>query len=158
ETREERELLKKQLADFQARTRGGKRPPRAVVDELAKLQKEQATFPATIEVLQNDERTKRAALNALVDLNAELGSKEEDIRTARPRAQDLDTQLAAASGVKLDPHANDLRVHSQAVTPTAPSSTNAPKLAMAIVGASALLFIGYLSLFCLPRGSFAAGG
>jgi uncharacterized protein involved in exopolysaccharide biosynthesis len=158
ETKDERELLKKQLADFKAKTRNGKRPPRAVVEELAKLQKEQATFPATIEVLQSDERVKTAALNALVYLNAELGPKEEEIRLLRTRTQDLDAQLAAASGGRLDPHANDLRIHSQATTPTAPASTNAPKLALAIVGASALLFIGYISLFGLPRGSFATAG
>jgi uncharacterized protein involved in exopolysaccharide biosynthesis len=155
ETREERELLKKQLADFQARTKSGKRPPRAVTEELDRLRKEQATLPATIEVLQTEERDKRAALNALVELNAELGPKDEEIRLLRTRTQDLDAQLAAASGGRLDPHANDLRVHANAVPPTAPASTNAPKLAMAIVGASALLFIGYISLFGLPRGSFA---
>jgi hypothetical protein len=158
ETKEERELLRKQLADFQTKTRNGKRPPRVVVEELAKLQKEQATFPATIEVLQNEERDKKAKLNALVDMNAELGSKEEDIRTLRMRAQDFDSQLAAADRRGLDPHANDLRIHSRATTPTAPSSTNAPKLALAVVGASALLFIGYISLFGLPRGSFTTAG
>ena len=155
DTKEERELIRKQLAEFQAKTRSGKRTPRAVTEELDRLRKEEASLPATIEVMQSDERAKKAALNALVDLAAELGPKEEEIRLKRTRAQDLDAQLASASGGRLDPHANDLRVHANAVTPVAPASTNAPKLAMAIVGASALLFVGYISLFGLPKGSLA---
>ena len=69
--------------------------------------------------------------------------------------------MAAASNRRLDPHANDLRIHSNAVVPVAAYSTNAPKLGLALAGASALLFVGYIALFGLPKGSFTgppAGG
>src|SRR5689334_24312408 len=50
-----------------------------------------------------------------------------------------------------DLYANDLRIHSMAAAGSAPNSTNTPKLALAVIGASAFLFVGYIALFCLPK-------
>ena len=154
ETREERELLKKQLADFQAKTRSGKRPSRATVEEINRRELELAGLPATIESLQTDQQAKQTELAELVALTSRLGQKDEEIRFLRNRADELHSQLASTGGRSLDPHANDLRVHAQAVPPVVAYSTNAPKLALAIVGASAFLFVAYMALFGLPKGSF----
>lgn len=161
ETREERDLVKKALAEFQTKTRGGKRPAQAIVAEINRLEKELAVLPETIRVLEEDEREKKTALADLVVLTQELGPKKEEIGFLRNRAEELHAQLKGSDGRSLDPHANDLRVHSNAVTPLVAYSTNAPKLGLALVGVSALLFVGYLSLFALPKGTFTgpmAGG
>jgi hypothetical protein len=107
-----------------------------------------------------EERKSRDSLASLVALKAELSEREENILLCRTTVQELDGQLAAHARRSLDPHANDLRIHANAVTPVVPYSSNAPKLGLGIVGASALLFIGYICLFRLPKGSFtaAAGG
>jgi uncharacterized protein involved in exopolysaccharide biosynthesis len=150
-----REQLKKQYEEWIAQLKSGKPIRPKLLDELDHLKTEEATLPSKIAVLTKKQTDKKAALGKLVDAKRELGTKEEEILLLRTHTQDLDAQLAASRGGSLDPHANDLRVHANAVTPTSPASTNAPKLAMAIVGASALLFVGYISLFGLPRGTFA---
>jgi uncharacterized protein involved in exopolysaccharide biosynthesis len=153
-----REQLKQKYDELIAQMKSGKPIRSKVVDELERIKTEEATLPGKITVLTKEQADKRAALARLVDAERDLGPKKEEINLLRTRVQDLDAQLSSSAGRSLDPHANDLRIHSQATTPTAPSSTNAPKLALAIVGASALLFIGYISLFGLPRGSFATAG
>jgi uncharacterized protein involved in exopolysaccharide biosynthesis len=151
ETKAEREALKKQLEEFQARTKNGKRIPRAEQDQLQQLRLEQTALPGQIETLQEEQRQKRQDLARLNQLMRELGPKDEEIRLLRVRMQDLDAQLAAGRGQ--DPYANDLRVHAAAATGNTPYSTNASKLGLALAGASALLFVGYMSLFGLPKGT-----
>jgi capsular polysaccharide biosynthesis protein len=163
------EKAKAKRAEFQKKydellvqMKSGKPIRTKVLDELERLRTEEATLPGKIMVLTREQTEKKSALAKLTQTHREMGTKDEEIHFLRTRAQDLDSQLSSASGRSLDPHANDLRVHANAVTPVVAYSTNAPKLGLALVGASALLFIGYISLFGLPKGTItgptSAGG
>lgn len=157
ETKKDRETVEKLAAAIKERARTGKPVRKAIIEELGRFQREVASLPKTIRELTAQLAEKKKAQMGLVGLQRELGPLEEEINLARVRVQDLDTQYQDAAGRTQDLNANDLRVHSQAVTPVAPYSTNGPKLGLALVGASALLFIGYLALFCLPKVPAAPG-
>jgi uncharacterized protein involved in exopolysaccharide biosynthesis len=151
-----REQLQKQYDDLKRQLTSGKPLRTKVRDDLERLEKEEATIPGKIGVLKTEQSAKKKELGNLIQVTHDLGPKNEEILLLRTRLQELDSQVASAAGRSLDPHANDLRIHANAVTPVAPYSTNAPKLGLGIVGASALLFIGYICLFRLPKGSFTA--
>lgn len=158
EIKKDREVLEKLVAAVKERARTGKPVRKSVLEELGRFEREEASLPSTIRELETQLKVKRKMQTALVNLQKELGPLEEEINLVRARVRDLDTQYQDAAGRTQDLNANDLRVHSQALTPTAAYSTNAPKLGLALVGASALLFVGYLALFCLPRVPVAPGG
>lgn len=156
----EREQMQKRYDEMKAQLKSGKPIRTKVIDELQQLKTEEETLPIKIATLTREKGERRMALEKFQQIRRELGPMEEQINLLRTRTQELDAQLAAADRRSLDPHANDLRIHANAVTPVTPASTNAPKLAMAIVGTSAFLFVGYICLFGLPRGSLTgtAGG
>ena len=151
ESKQLREDLQKKYDDLKKKMAGGKPLRRAVVEELDKLNAELAAIPVTRAALTAELGAKKKALTDLAELQKELGPKDEEIRLLRTRLQDFDAQLSDAADRSQDLNANDLRIHSAAAAGMAPHSTNAPKLGLALVGASALLFVGYMSLFALPR-------
>lgn len=153
--KEKRAEVQKKYDELLAQLKSGKPFRSKVLAELEQIETEERTLPVKVEVLKKELTDKKGALAKLIEVKQELGSKDEEINRLRTRAQELYSQLASTSGNSLDPHANDLRVHANAVTPVVAYSTNAPKLALAIVGASALVFVGYMALFGLPRGSWS---
>jgi uncharacterized protein involved in exopolysaccharide biosynthesis len=150
QTKADYEALKKKYEALK-NANGGKPVRRAVTEELERLKAEFNAIPGTLARLNSELDDKKKALNQLAMLQKELGPKEEEIRLLRTRLQDFDIQLTDAAERGQDLNANDLRVHSPATAGTTPHSTNAPKLGLAIFGASALLFVGYIALFALPR-------
>src|SRR5262249_21603800 len=138
------EELKKKVA-------GGKPLRRALLEELDKLKAELAAVPVTLAGLEAELGGKKKAPADLISLPKELGPEEEENRLLPTQVQDFDAQLTDAAERGQDLNANDLRIHSAAAAGTSPYSTNAPKLGLAIFGASAFLFIGYIVLFALPR-------
>jgi uncharacterized protein involved in exopolysaccharide biosynthesis len=150
EVKELREDLQKRYDELRKKAASGKPVRRAVIEDLERLRKEEATAPATIAVLSNELDQKRKSLADLQSLKRELGEKDDNIKLMWTRVQDFHSQLTDAAERTQDLNANDLRVHSSATAGTTPYSTNAPKLGLAMVGASALMLIGYLALFALP--------
>jgi uncharacterized protein involved in exopolysaccharide biosynthesis len=149
--KKERDDLQKQYEDLKKQLTGGKPVRKAIVDQLVVLETEKAGIPAMVAALELELRQKQTALGRMASLQRELGTMDEEIRLLRTRVQDFDSQLTDAAERGQGLNDNDLRVHSPAAAGTAPYSTNAPKLALALVGASGLLFVGYIFLFGLPK-------
>ncbi|HEX3146575.1 MAG TPA: hypothetical protein VHR66_00640 [Gemmataceae bacterium] len=156
--KKERESIQKTYDDLKNQMKSGKPIRTNVLQKIETLKQEQATLPGKIKALQLVEGQKKKELGDLTHLMAEIGPKNEAILMARTQMQDLSAQLTSVAGRSQDPYANDLRVHAPAIAGTTPYTTNAPKLGLAIVGVSALLFVGYIGLFCLPKGSFTTPG
>jgi uncharacterized protein involved in exopolysaccharide biosynthesis len=149
--------LQKKYDDLTKKATASKPIRRNVLDELEKARKEEAILPATLAVLEDEQKAKRRAISDLVSLRRELSEKDDNIKLNLTRVQDFHAQLTDAAERSQDLNANDLRMHSAAEAGTTPYSTNAPKLGLALVGASALLFVGYIALFALPMLSASSG-
>lgn len=117
--------------------------------ELDKATRDLATMPEVIKGIDDQLKERRIALNHLVDLQRELGPKEEEIALARNRVSELSSQLTDSLRDK-DPNADDLKIAMPATTGGGPFATNVPKLAASVFGGSALLFLGYIALFAIP--------
>jgi Mrp family chromosome partitioning ATPase len=152
-----REDLQKQYDELKKKAASGKPVRKAVIDELERLKKEDAAIPGTIAVLSEELKEKKKAQIELVSLKREIGEKEDNVKLIWTRVQDFHSQLTDAAERSQDLNANDLRVHSLATSGATPYSTNAPKLGLALVAASALMFVGYMVLFGLPSSPGAAG-
>lgn len=150
-----RDDLQKRYDELKKKATSGKPVRKAVTDELERLRKDEATLPATIGVLSEELAGRKKALSDLQQLKRELGEKEDNVKLMWTRVQDFHAQLTDAAERTQDLNANDLRIHSSASAGTTPYSTNAPKLGLAMVGASALLLVGYLALFALPGANAA---
>jgi len=146
-----REDLQKQYAELKRKAASGKPVRKAVIEDLERVRKEEATIPGTIAVLTEEQTQKKKALADLIVLKRELGEKDDNVKLIWNRVQDFHSQLTDADARSEDLNANDLRHHSAATAGTTPYSTNGPKLGMALLGVSALLFVGYLALFALPQ-------
>jgi uncharacterized protein involved in exopolysaccharide biosynthesis len=158
QNKKEREALQKTYDELNEQMKNGTPVRTNVLQKIETLKQEQATLPKKIKTLQQAEAQKKKLLGDLTRVIAEIGPKNEEILTLRARMQDYAAQLSAISGHSQDPYANDLRVHAAAVAGTTPYTTNAPKLGLALVGVSALLFVGYISLFALPKGTLTGPG
>jgi uncharacterized protein involved in exopolysaccharide biosynthesis len=156
ETKQLREELQKRYDELKKKSVGGKPIRKPILEEIERLKKEEATLPGTIAVLNEELKEKKKAQVDLVALKRELGEKEDNVKLIWNRVQDFHAQLTDAAERRQDLNANDLRVHSPAAAGTTPYSTNAPKLGLALVGVSALMFIGYMVLFALPSATGAA--
>jgi capsular polysaccharide biosynthesis protein len=148
--------FQKKFDELKKKAAGGKPLRPKVLEELDKLKREETVLPGTIAVLDKDYKDKRADLTKLLALKSELGLKEEEVNLLRSRVQDFDAQLTDASERGQNLNANDMRVHGPALAGTTPYSSNAPKLGMGLIGASAALFVCYIGLFHLPRAPSAA--
>jgi uncharacterized protein involved in exopolysaccharide biosynthesis len=150
EVKQLREDLQKKYEDLKKKATGGKPIRRNVIEELEKLRKEEATIPAAIAVLDEEQKAKKKAISELIALKRELGEKDDNVKLNWTRVQDFHAQLTDAAERTQDLNANDLRLHQPAEAGTTPYSTNGPKLGLALVGVSTLLFVGYIALFALP--------
>jgi hypothetical protein len=150
-TKKEREDIQKRLEELKKQMAGGKPVRKAIVDQLVMLKLDLEGIPATIAALEVELKQRQADLSRMSKLQRELSAKDEEIKVLRLRVQDFDTQVTDATERGQDLYANDLRIHSMAAAGSAPNSTNTPKLALAVIGASAFLFVGYIALFCLPK-------
>jgi uncharacterized protein involved in exopolysaccharide biosynthesis len=150
EVKQLRADLQKRYDELKNKASSGKPVRRAVIEELDRLKKEEAAAPATVAVLTDELNQKKKAMADLLTLKRELGEKDDNVKLIWNRVQDFHAQLTDAAERTQDLNANDLRVHNPATAGSAPYSTNAPKLGLALVAASALLLVGYLALFALP--------
>jgi len=119
--------------------------------EIDKVEKDLSTMPATIKDVEDRSKDKRTALNSLLELHRDLGPKEEEITLVRSRVLELSNQMTDAQHRGKDPNADDLKVHTLAATGGGPYATNIPKMAAAVLGVSAMLFLGYIAFFAMPR-------
>lgn len=162
QAKKSRDQLQQRYDELRQQLKSGRPVRTKVIQDLRALDQEAQGLPGKIANLKAEQVRKKKQLAELIEVTREMGPKDEEVRLLRNQLQDYAMQLSTVSGRKLDPHANDLRVHVAPVTPVVPYSTNAPKLALALIGASGLLFIGYIGLFALPAGTFtgppAAGG
>lgn len=156
EAKQLREDLQKRYDELKKKAASTKPVRKSVIEELERLKKDEATLPATIAVLTDELSRKKQSVVELQTLKRELGEKEDNVKLMWSRVQDFHSQLTDAAERTQDLNANDLRIHSPATSGTTPYSTNGPKLGLALVGASALMFIGYLALFALPGASNTA--
>jgi uncharacterized protein involved in exopolysaccharide biosynthesis len=145
------EALSKKIDELKRTGQPGTPPVRkAVIEAIARLRAEEARLPTTIQNLDAAYKEKKNELAEFSKGQAELDKQKVDMDLLRTGLEDLESQLRDAKRGQ-DLNANDLRIHSVAATGSTPYSTNAPKLALALVGASGLLFAGYMFLFGLPR-------
>ena len=119
--------------------------------EMDKAEKDLNTMPTTIKAIEDDIKEKQVALNNLLALQRVLGPKEEEIGLVRARVTELSAQMTDAEHRGKDPNADDLKVHTPATTGGGPYATNIPKMAAAVLGVSAMIFLGYIALFAMPR-------
>src|SRR5262249_55603283 len=131
--------VKKQFDELKAKAAKGKQPRRALMEDLERWRAELDAIPTKMAGVDAATEEKKKSKAELLALQKELGPKDEEIRLLRMRMQDFDSQLTDAAERGQDLNANDLRIHSPAAAGTSPYSTNAPKLGLAIVGASAFL-------------------
>ncbi len=140
---------KKQYAAL--RGKDGKVVRRDVLMELDRLKKDLAAVPATISGLSTELAEKKKRQSELLDVERELGPHDEMIGVLRRRLQDFAEQIQDPSRLNKDVNADDLRVMSPAEAPATPYSSNAGKLALGVVAASAVAFLAYIAMFALPQ-------
>lgn len=144
-------VLRKQHEDLKKQAGTGRTVRRDVQIELDRLRRELAATPTTIATFRTELEAKRARMTEVLALEKDLGPKIEEEAVYRRRFQEFAEKKTESGRRGRDVNADDLRVHAAAEVPTAPYSSNAPKLALAIAGASALVFLGYIGLFALPQ-------
>lgn len=146
-----REDLQKRYEELKKKAASGKPIRMAVLEDLERVRKEEATIPGTIAVLTEEQTQKKKLLTDLIALKRELGEKDDSVQLICTRVQDFHSQRTDAAERSQDLNANDLRLHGAATPGATRYSKNGPKLGFALLGVSAFLFVGYLSLFALPR-------